>query len=70
MNVRNKDLMQVFEERYQANHNKKLQEEVRNNKKSMADRMFGNNNINNTNRSVDNRQNVIGYNSFNRKGRV
>lgn len=68
MNFRNKDLIQVFEERYQANHNKKLNEEVKNNKKNMADRMFGNN-INN-NRVVDNKQNVIGYDSFNRKGRV
>lgn len=40
-NDRQKDLMLVFEERYRANHNKKLEEAARNRKKDMTDRMFG-----------------------------
>ena len=62
MNFRNKDLKDVFEERYQANHNKILQEEAKNNKRNMADRMFGNNKINNKNNINNNIQNnPIGY---------
>lgn len=61
MNFRNKDLIQVFNEKYNANHNKKLNEEIKNNKKNMADRMF---------KTPDNKSNVIGYNSINRKGRM
>lgn len=62
MNFRNKDLKDVFEERYQANHNKILQEEAKNNKRNMADRMFGNNKINNKN-NINNsiQNNPIGY---------
>lgn len=60
MNFRNKDLMEVFEERYQANHNKKLMAEVKNNKKNTIDRMFGVKNR--PNNPVNNH--VIGYNNF------
>lgn len=68
MNFRNRDLKDVFEDRYQANHNKELEENARNNKKNLIDRMVGNNNINNQN-SINNRQNnPIGYNPNNRIG--
>lgn len=60
MNFRNKDLKDVFEENYQANHNKELQEAAKNNKKNMTDRMFGNNKINN--QLKINQNNPIGYN--------
>ena len=63
MNFRNKTLGQVFEERYQANHNKELQDAAKNNKKSLTDRMFGNNNqINKPNNVNNNQNNPIGYN--------
>ena len=63
MNFRNKTLGQVFEERYQANHNKELEEAAKNNKKSLTDRMFGNNNQTNNQTNINNRQNnPIGYN--------
>ena len=63
MNFRNKDLNQVFNERYQANHNKELEEAARNNKKSLIERMAGKNNNNiNQPSNINNRQNnPIGY---------
>ena len=62
MNFRNKDLKEIFDERYQANHNKELQENAKNNKKNMADRMFGKNILNNNNNNIANKQNsAIGY---------
>lgn len=65
MNFRNKDLTQVFEERYQANHNKRLNEEIKNNKENLANRMFGKNT-----RKIDNTKKVIGYNNFNGNKKV
>ena len=66
MNFRNKDLIEVFEERYQANHNKKLQQAVKNNKKDTINRMFG---VKTTpmNRPNTTNNHVIGYNNFKRK---
>lgn len=61
MNFRNKDLSQIFDEKYHANHNKKLLNDISNHKKQMADRMFGSNN-----NKVESKK-VIGYNNFNRK---
>lgn len=60
MNFRNRDLKEVFEDRYQANHNKELEEAARNNKKNMTDRMFGR--LNNQNNNINNKNNPIGYN--------
>lgn len=62
MNFRNKDLSQIFDEKYYANHNQKLLNDISNNKKQMADRMFGSNN----NNKLESKK-VIGYNNFNRK---
>lgn len=62
MNFRNRDLKDVFEERYQANHNKELEETTKNNKKNLMNRMLGNNQTNSS-QTISNRQNKpIGYN--------
>lgn len=71
MIFRNRDLKDVFEDRYQANHNKELEENARNNKKSLMDRMLGNKNNNNISgqSNINNGNNPIGYNPNNRIGR-
>lgn len=66
MNFRNKDLIQVFEERYRANHNEKLNKEIAANKKNTTDRMFGNNRKPDNLYSKDAERKVIGYDSFKR----
>ena len=60
MNFRNRDLKDVFDDRYKANHNKELQEEAKNNKKNLMNRMLGNNIVNSMENNGQNKP--IGYN--------
>ena len=62
MNFRNKDLTQIFDETYKANHNQKLFDSINKNKKQIADRVVSSNKIDN-----QHSKKVIGYNNFSRK---
>lgn len=66
MNFRNRDLKDVFEDRYKANHNKQLQEEAKNNNKNLMNRMLGNNKTNSPDTINTKQNNPIGYNPNNK----